>query len=139
MQTIEEYEKSQDSWEKLLKPKRRVMGILPKQGLPTQLMRKINQEPYLLAEREVSQLFELSDMINPDNEDLMKVQSARERFESELKEIYPSLDWDQGRNEKGLKLKSERLGNLKGMSRVFPKIGKERKEKSKLERDQNKS
>lgn len=132
MQTIKEYEKSQSSWEKLLKPKRRVIGILPKQELPTQLMRKINQEPYLLAEREVSQLFELSDMINPDNEDLVKVQSTRERFESELREMYPSLDWDQDRNSNGLKLKSERVGNLRGMDRVFPKIGKERKEKSKL-------
>jgi len=138
MRTIKEYEKTQDSWEELLKPKKRVLGILPpKKDLPTQLMRKANQETYLLAEREVSQLFELGNMIGSNSEELKKIWEVREKFNSELKEMYPSLDWEQDKEE--LKIKSERLGNLKGMDRVLPKQALERKEKKKLEKVKEKS
>jgi hypothetical protein len=131
MRTIKEYEKTQDSWEELLKPKKRVLGILPpKKDLPTQLMRKVNQEPYLLAEREVSQLFELGNMIDANNEELKKIRETRKKFNFELREMYPSLDWEQDKEE--LKIKSERLGSLKGMDRVLPKQAIERREKKKL-------
>lgn len=136
MQIIEEYEKTQDSWGELLKPKRRVLGILPKEKLSTKLMREANKESYLLAEREVSQLFELSDMIDINNEELKKIRQVRERFNSELREMYPSLDWEREKNER-LQVKPKNLGNLRRMERVLPRKGKEREKKSKLEKKPN--
>ena len=118
MELTKEYEKVKKSQMELFEAKKMMLdNIRVIQHVPIEFLGRKSQDSYINGQLHD---FETRIPIDPQNEEIKRIQEVREKFNSELMSMYPSLNFE--RLDEQLELRPKIVGEIGKIDRILPKL-----------------